>query len=176
VEIGLLQRMSVFLGHPIYSLSVVLFSIILTTGLGSMISDRFPLDSRFKFIIWSILTTVYLVILPYWLPKLLIAYDHAHLLARCALCVLVITPAGLFMGFGFPTGMRLVSSLDPNPTPWFWGINGIAGVLAASTTVAISIAWGINCALVIGGLCYSLLIPAALGIGFGGKGGAESGI
>jgi hypothetical protein len=80
------------------------------------------------------------------------------------------------MGFGFPTGMRLVSSLDPNPTPWFWGINGIAGVLAASTTVAISIAWGINCALVIGGLCYSLLIPAALGIGFGGKVGAESGI
>ena len=73
------------------------------------------------------------------------------------------------MGFGFPTGMQLVQRIDPAPTPWFWGINGIAGVLAATTTVAISIAWGINCALVIGGLCYILLIPAALGIGFRGK-------
>lgn len=175
VEIGLLQRMSVFLGHPIYSLSVVLFSLILTTGLGSLISDHFPLDSRFKFIIWSVLTAVYLIFLPSWLPELLLACDHANLLARCALCVAVITPAGLFMGFGFPTGMRLVSAVDPNPTPWFWGINGIAGVLAASTTVAISIAWGINCALVIGGLCYSLLIPAALGIGFQRKLGSVTG-
>jgi hypothetical protein len=175
VEIGLLQRMSVFLGHPIYSLSVVLFSLILTTGLGSLISDRWPLHSPFKFIIWSGLTAAYLIILPHWLPKLLLASDHAHLLARCALCVAIITPAGLFMGFGFPTGMRLVSAVDPNPTPWFWGINGIAGVLAASTTVAISIAWGINCALVIGGLCYVLLIPAALGIGFRGKVGAVAG-
>lgn len=172
VEVGLLQRMSVFLGHPIYSLSVVLFSLILTTGLGSLISDRFPLDSRFKFIIWSVLTAVYLITLPYWLSELLLAYDHANLLERCALCVAIIIPAGLFMGFGFPTGMRLVSAVDPNPTPWFWGINGIAGVLAASTTVAISIAWGINCALVIGGLCYALLIPAALGIGFREKVGA----
>jgi predicted membrane-bound spermidine synthase len=169
VEVGLLQRMSVFLGHPIYSLSVVLFSLILTTGLGSLISDRFPLNSRFKFIIWSGLTAVYLMILPVWLTKLLIAYDHANLLSRCALCVAVITPAGLSMGFGFPTGLRLVSAIDPNPTPWFWGINGIAGVLAASTTIAVSIAWGINCALVIGGLCYFLLIPAALDLGFQGK-------
>lgn len=169
VEISLLQRMSVFLGHPIYSLSVVLFSLILTTGLGSLISDRLPLDSRLKFIVWSVLIALYFILLPFWLPKLLLAYDHANLLERCALSVAVITPAGLFMGFGFPTGMRLVSAIDPNPTPWFWGINGIAGVLAASTTIAISIAWGINCALVIGGLCYILLIPAALGIGFRGK-------
>ena len=171
VEVSLLQRMSVYLGHPIYSLSVVLFSLILTTGLGSLISDRYPLDSRRKFLIWSVLTAAYLLILPVWLTKLLVAYDHANLLSRSALCVAVITPAGLSMGFGFPTGMRLVSAIDPNPTPWFWGINGIAGVLAASTTVAVSIAWGINCALVIGGLCYSLLIPAAFGIGFPGKTG-----
>ncbi|MBM4285608.1 MAG: hypothetical protein FJ128_10215 [Deltaproteobacteria bacterium] len=166
IEIGLLQRMSVFLGHPIYSLSVVLFSLILTTGLGSLLSDRHPLDSGFKFVIWSVLTAAYLAVLPSWLPQLLSSYDHADLLTRCALSVAVIAPAGLLMGFGFPTGMRLVSAVDPAPTPWFWGMNGIAGVLGAGTTVALSIAWGINCTLVIGGLCYALLIPAALGIGF----------
>jgi predicted membrane-bound spermidine synthase len=175
VEVSLLQRLSVFLGHPIYSLSVVLFSLILTTGLGSLLSDLLPLDKSGKFIIWSLLTGVYLTALPFWLPNLLLSWDHANLLQRAALCVAVITPAGLLMGFGFPTGMRLVSALDPNPTPWFWGINGVAGVLAAGTTVAISIAWGTNVALVLGGLCYILLIPPALGIGFRGTGEVVAG-
>lgn len=166
VEISLLQRMSVFLGHPVYSLSVVLFSLILTTGMGSLMSDRLPLNRSGAFIIWAVLVGGYLMLLPSWLPTVLLAFDNAGLLARCAVCVAVITPAGLLMGFGFPTGMKLVSAVDPNPTPWFWGINGAAGVLAAGTTVGISIAFGISTALMIGGMCYPLLIPAALTIGF----------
>ena len=166
VEISLLQRMSVFLGHPIYSLSVVLFSLILTTGLGSIVSDRFQLKSAVKFIIWSGLTAGYLMSLPYWLSGALLAFDSASLLTRCALCVATITPAGLLMGFGFPTGMRLVTAIDPKPTPWFWGINGAAGVLAASLAVGCSIVFGVSVALSIGGICYALLIPAALLMGF----------
>jgi hypothetical protein len=98
----------------------------------------------------------------------LLACDNTDLLVRGALCVAIITPAGVLMGFGFPTGMRLVAALDPTPTPWFWGINGAAGVLAASITVGLSIAFGISVALLVGGVCYPLLIPAALIIGFGG--------
>jgi hypothetical protein len=166
VEISLLQRMSVFLGHPIYSLSVVLFSLILTTGLGSLVSDRFQLNSAAKFVIWSGLTAGYLMSLPLWLSGTLLAFDSADLLTRCTLCVVMIAPAGLLMGFGFPTGMRLVAVIDPKPTPWFWGINGAAGVLAASLAVGCSIASGVNVALAIGGVCYALLIPAGLIMGF----------
>ena len=49
VEIALLQRMSVFLGHPVYSLSISLFTLILATGVGSLLSDQLMLDSRWKF-------------------------------------------------------------------------------------------------------------------------------
>src|SRR5262249_34098674 len=67
------------------------------------------------------------------------------------------------MGFGFPTGMRLVSAIDPGPTPWFWGINGAAGVLAASLAVVASIAFSIDVTLAIGAACYLLVAaPAAL--------------
>ncbi|MPY71640.1 MAG: hypothetical protein GEU92_16325 [Alphaproteobacteria bacterium] len=166
VEIGLLQRMGVFLGHPIYSLSVVLFSIILTTGIGSMVSDRLRLDSRGRLAAWAAVTGGYLLALPFWLPSVLLAFDGASLMARAALCVATIAPAGLLMGFGFPTGMRLVSAVDRKPTPWFWGINGAAGVLAASLAVAVSIALGIGTTYVIGALCYLLLVPAAMTIGF----------
>jgi hypothetical protein len=76
--------------------------------------------------------------------------------------VLVITPGGLLMGWGFPTGMRLVSRVDKRPTPWFWGVNGASGVLASAMAVAISIAFGITATMVVGALCYLLIIPAAI--------------
>jgi spermidine synthase len=164
-EIGLLQRMSVFLGHPIYSLSVVLFSIILSTGIGSLISDRWPLDRPSKLVAWAALTAGYLFALPFWLPDVLQALESAVLPMRAGVCVLVIAPSGLLMGYGFPTGMRLISAVDRKPTPWFWGINGAAGVLAATIAVACSIALGISTTLMIGAFCYLLLIPAALTIG-----------
>jgi hypothetical protein len=165
-EIGLLQRMGVFLGHPIYSLSIVLFSLILATGIGSMISDRWPLDDWRKLLLWSALTGGYLFALPLWLPDALSGLESAALLARASLCVLLIAPAGLLMGYGFPTGMRLIAAVDGKPAPWFWGINGAAGVLASSLAVACSIAYGIDITLYVAASCYVLLIPAAVSIGF----------
>jgi len=166
IEIGLLQRLSVFLGHPIYALSIVLFSMILATGIGSMLSDRLPLDDRTTFILWAVLLGGYLCTLPLWLPGVTAAFESAILVIRAVLCVLVIGPAGVLMGYGFPTGMRLISAIDRTPTPWFWGINGAAGVLASILAVACSIAFGISMTLLIGALCYLLLIPAACTIGF----------
>ena len=66
------------------------------------------------------------------------------------------------MGFGFPTGMRLVSMIDKRPTPWFWGINGAAGVLAASIAVLTSIEFGIDTTLRVAAICYFLLPGPAL--------------
>jgi spermidine synthase len=162
VEIALLQRMSVFLGHPVYALSVVLFSLILSTGVGSLASERVPLDSSPRLIGWSALAGLYLLALPWWLPVVLLHLEGASLLTRAGLAVLVLAPAGFLLGFGFPSGMRLVSRIDGRPTPWFWGINGAAGVLAASVAVLTSIELGIDTTLRIGAICYVLLPAPAL--------------
>jgi len=162
IEIGLLQRMSVFLGHPVYSLSVLLFTLILATGIGSLVSDIVPLDSRPRFFIWALFTGAYVAALPHWLSSVFLAFDSASLLTRAILCVITIAPAGLLLGFGFPTGLRLISAIDPRPTPWFWGINGAAGTLASTVAVASSISFGIGTTLTIGATCYILLIPTAL--------------
>jgi hypothetical protein len=92
----------------------------------------------------------------------LVDLDGAGLLIRAGFCVLVLAPAGLLMGFGFPTGMRLVSAISTGPTPWFWGINGAAGVLAASVAVATSIAFSIDTTLRIGAACYLLVAAPAM--------------
>jgi predicted membrane-bound spermidine synthase len=164
VEIGLLQRMAVFLGHPIYSLSVLLFSLILTTGMGSFLSEKLALDRRAKIATWAILTGGYTMLLPFALSALFAAFNDATLTVRVAICVLSITPAGLLLGFGFPTGMRLISAIDSRPTPWLWGINGAAGVLAAISAIVVSLALGITATLIVGALCYFLLIPVSLSL------------
>ena len=162
VEIALLQRMSVFLGHPVYALSVVLFSLILWAGFGSLASERMRLAGTGKLLAWSVASAAYLFALPFWLPPLLVDLDGADLLVRAGFCVLVLAPAGFLMGFGFPTGMRLVSAISTGPTPWFWGINGAAGVLAASVAVATSIAFSIDTTLRIGAACYLLVAAPAV--------------
>ena len=107
-------------------------------------------------------SAAYLFALPLWLPPLLVELEGADLLIRAGICVLVLAPAGLLMGFGFPTGMRLVSAISTTPTPWFWGINGAAGVLAASLAVATSVAVSIDATLRVGTACYLLVVATAV--------------
>jgi hypothetical protein len=58
--------------------------------------------------------------------------------------------------------MRLVNAIDPQPTPWLWGVNGAAGVLAAGLAVACSIGFSVDITIGVGGICDLLLLPFAL--------------
>jgi len=76
----------------------------------------------------------------------------------------MVAPLGLLMGFGFPTGMALVNALDTRPTPWFWSINGAAGVLAAGIAVAVNIAFSISTCIWLSAICYLLVGAVALAL------------
>ncbi len=160
VEIALLQRMSVYLGHPVWSLSVVLFSLILTTGMGSWISDRLQAENKTAVMIWILSLFAYLSFMAFGMPGILERFDASRMVTRALVVFALITPSGLLMGFGFPIGMRLVEARDSRPTPWFWGVNGAAGVLASTLAIAISLSFGIRVTFLVGAACYLALIPA----------------
>jgi hypothetical protein len=162
VEIGLIQRMSLFLGHPVYGLAVALFGIILATGIGSLLSEALaPLRQRFV-VGWPLLLAAYLAFLPTWLPRLMWHFETNGIVVRAGICLLGLVPCGLLMGMMFPTGMRLVERLDARPTPWLWAVNGSAGVLASGAAVLFSIQTSLDHTLWIGALCYACLaVPAA---------------
>ena len=164
VEIAVIQRLSLFLGHPVYGLAVGLFAIILSTGVGSLISDRLPLSTPRRLMLWSAVLTFYLAALPFWLPLFVGIFEASPIVIRAAAAVLMVAPLGLLMGFGFPTGMALVNALDTRPTPWFWAINGAAGVLAASIAVAINIAFSISTSIWLSAICYLLVGAAAFAL------------
>jgi hypothetical protein len=80
---------------------------------------------------------------------------------RIAIALAVVMPLGFLLGFAFPTGMRLVEAIDPEPTPWFWGINGATGVLASVLAVMVSMSYGIRFTLLCAAVCYLGLIPTS---------------
>src|SRR5262249_54930748 len=162
VEIGLIQRISVYLGHPVYGLSIGLFGIILSSGLGSLLSARISLLRGKRILVWASALGLYLLALPYWLPLLVETFASSSLPIRALVSLSAIVPSGVLMGFGFPTGMQIVETVDKRPTPWFWAVNGAAGVLASSLAVTISIDFSISTTLWCGAACYFLLGPVAM--------------
>jgi hypothetical protein len=164
VEIGLIQRISIYLGHPVYGMAIGLFGIIVSTGLGSLCSYRLSLLTGVRFQLWAGALGLYLILLPYWFPLLIDHFAAGSLLVRAAVSLTAILPSGVLLGFGFPTGMEIVNAIDSRPTPWFWAVNGAAGVLAAGIAVTVSIYSSISTTLWCGAACYLLLGPIAINL------------
>lgn len=162
VELGLLSRLSVFLGHPTLALAVVLAGIILFTGLGSLASGRIPIESNRRWALFPLAPAALLVILVPVMGWLMHAAEGATTPARIALSALLIAPPALGLGLAFPLGLRLVQRISASLGPWLWGINGACGVVASGLALACSMVWGISTTLLVGASCYALLTLAAL--------------
>lgn len=158
IEISYLQALGVFLGHPIYGLSIVLFSLILSAGLGSLLSDKMPLNTLTKQIIWSLATCAYGIMIATMMNDIFSRFAEVELATRAMVSIAMIFPAGILMGFGFPTGLILTEKVDSKATSWFWGINGAAGILGSTIGIALNIGIGIDNTLIVGSICYALLI------------------
>jgi hypothetical protein len=162
-EIGLLQRFSVYLGHPIYSLGVCLSSLILASGLGSLASGFVPAGRRTVIAVGA-LAGCTLLALQQLLPVLVHATSASGIAGRIAVSLGALLPLGFLLGFAFPTGMRLVETIDPRPAPWFWGINGATSVLASVLAVMLGISLGIGATLLASAASYLVLIPVGVAL------------
>lgn len=156
VEISQLQRLSIFLGHPVYSLVVVLFSLLLASGIGSWTTSGVDITDR-KSIRWRLgylLATV--LIFGVLTPSLTQAFDGATTPIRVTIAVGCLFPMGIGMGMLFPLGMKLALRRWPHLAPWMWGINGATGVCASVLAIAVSLTMGISTAFWMGFVCYAL--------------------
>lgn len=164
VQIPLLQRFSVFLGHPIYTYSVILFTMILFAGLGSLLSERVTAQSRTWCHRLGAGIVALLLLLLAILAPMLAAAGHFSFPVRCGITVAAIAPLSLLLGFCFPLGMRLVQRIAPDAAPWMWGVNGAAGVLASIAAVFVSMWVDIRANLALAAGLYALLPWIALGL------------
>ena len=159
VEISQVQRLTIFLGHPVYALSVVLFSLLLSSGLGSLSTARAG-DTIAAAMVRIGSTVVVLVAFGVLTPAAVRAFDGSANTTRILLSIALLFPLGFCMGMAFPLGMRVALRTSPQLAPWLWGINGAASVCASVLAVVIAIGAGISAAFWVGTACYVLAFAA----------------
>ncbi len=162
MEIALIQRLSVLLSHPVYALGILLFTMILSTGVGSLLSERLPLRRAPWIFVYPLVAVAAILAVGYLLSVLLANLITATMTVKILASIVVIFPLGVVMGLFFPTGMRLVRAIRPAETPWYWALNGVFGVLASAMAVLISIFLGISVNFYIAAGCYSLVLLCVL--------------
>jgi hypothetical protein len=160
VEIALIQRLSVFLGHPVYALGILLFTMILSTGIGSFASEKIALDNLRVLFSYPLIAAGSIIAIRFILALLLPAMVTSSMPFKIIVSIIVIFPVGYLLGFFFPTGMRLLRNAAAAETPWYWALNGVFGVLCSALAVFVSINVGISANFYLAAICYLAILPA----------------
>ncbi|MBI4564235.1 MAG: hypothetical protein HY716_06040 [Planctomycetes bacterium] len=154
VELALLQNLTLLLGHPVFTLSVLLFTLLAAGGMGSWASGRFACGAACLMVMG--LGIAY----AFGLPILVEALLPLPLSARIAVAVGVVAPLGFAMGMPFPKGLRMTGrGVWPAP-PFYWGLNGLLSVVGSVATITVSVTAGFRIAMIAGSLCYGLAAVA----------------
>ncbi len=164
LEMGLLQRLTVYLAHPLWAAATVLSGILFFGGIGSILSGRlkYPLRKKhFQVAITLVLTGTILLFIIDQVLDATIQYSET---VRVITALVLIAPLSTLMGMVFPIGIKRLSENQPRLIPWAWAVNGFASVLAALLTPLLAMQWGFL-PVAIGGLsCYVVAALSSLGL------------
>ena len=165
VEIAFIQRFVLFLGHPTYALTVVVFLLLLSSGAGSMLSRKWLGDTRRA---WFPLILIVAVLLLYvfTLPAVLNALVGMPFAVKLLISGALLVPLGLAMGMPFPTGLRALASVPEDHSgnfkqtciEWAWAMNAGSSVLGSVLAIVVAIQFGLNVTLICGAAAYLLAI------------------
>jgi spermidine synthase len=160
-EVTLIQKFILFLGNPVYTLAVILSSLLISAGLGSLFSERVTSQNDEKIISWF-LVAVAAMLLTYvfLLPTISNIFLGWGPRARLVACIFLIFPLGFFMGLPFPAGLKLTERKDSLLLPWAWGINGCFSVLGSILSVAVAMTFGFIAVLKCAAICYLVALLA----------------
>jgi predicted membrane-bound spermidine synthase len=159
IEVAMVQKSILFLGHPVYALAVVLFALLVSSGLGSSLSGRFA-KSRLRLWLVVMLAAVAAIVILYVLALSTVFYTFVHLphAHRIAIATAVLAPLGIVMGMPMPTAIRILARELPELIPWGWGVNGAASVTGSIASLAIALLAGFNQALLAGAFLYLVAV------------------
>lgn len=154
VEVALIQRFVLFLGHPTYALTVIVFSLLVASGIGSYFSARANDHA-------PILAAAAVAALTFAGPWVTAQGVTWPLPVRCVVSVAMIAPAGFLMGMPFPRGLRQLEQQNPAAVRWAWSLNAAASVFGSALAVFLAIYLGLRATLLIGAFCYLAAFAAS---------------
>ena len=163
VQVALIQKFVLLLGHPTYALVVIVFSMLVASGAGSYFSRSVIAgdDGRLARLLCAI--AVLLTALAFGARPLTEAAAAWPLPAKMLITVLVISPAAFLMGMPFPSGLRRLEQRHPPSIRWAWSLNAAASVLGSAGAIFLAIYIGLRARLLVGAALYlcALVVIAA---------------
>jgi hypothetical protein len=157
VEIPLIQRLTLLLDRPAPALAAVLFSLLLASGLGSLLSPKIPLRVALAALVACIVLTALV------LPLVTTAALPLPFALRLVCAAALIAPAGFLMGVPFAAGLRRLERYQPGLIPWAWAVNGSISGLSGVLAALVALDWGQTAALGLGAGAYALALTMAGG-------------
>ena len=155
VEMGLMQQLTLFLGHPIYALTTVLVALLLAAGAGSLSTARVPLARaqalgarRAKYLV-ALLAILAVALGPVLGRAIVLPFD-----LRVLFTVALLVPVGVLMGSLAPVGVKLVGNRSSTILPWCWGLNGFASVMGTAFGTFVAMSFGFSATLLLAGVAY----------------------
>ena len=170
VEIAFIQRFVLFLGHPTYALTVVVFLLLLSSGAGSLVSRKWLAQTQSAWLPLAFIASA-LLLYVFILPGLLNALVGLPFQAKLVVSAVLLVPLGFAMGMPFPTGLRALASVPVPEFPtagigefqddaveWAWAMNAGSSVLGSVLAMVIAIQFGLNATLACGAGAYLMAI------------------
>lgn len=162
IEVALIQKFVLFLGHPTYALTVVIFSMLVSSGLGSFVSRKIVGDNNNRLVAALIIAAALVGALAASVQPVLTAGVGMPWAEKVILTVLMIAPAGFVMGIPFPTGLRLLEQHHAPSVRWAWSLNAAASVLGSVGALVLALYLGLVQTMLIGGGLYVLAMLVIL--------------
>ncbi len=156
IQVALIQKFVLFLGHPTYALTVIIFSMLLSSGIGSFASKRLVHSSLRRLTIVMMLIVAAVIALSIVVTPVSEGGVALPFPAKVLISVALIAPVGFAMGMPFPTGLTLLERIMPASVRWAWAINAAASVMGSAAAMFFAIYLGLRMTLIIGGLLYLL--------------------
>lgn len=163
VEISLIQKLVLYLGYPVLSLSTILFALLISGSVGSLFTQRWPTQRLAQ----VVMVAAAGVVLYGWGAQLLypsivdatLAYDIRY---RCLIAMALLFPLGFFLGMPFPSGLRTVGTWGDGLVPWLWGINGLTSVVGSVAAMSLAKLWGFSSVQMLGWGLYAAVFLLAM--------------
>ncbi len=154
IQVALIQKFVLFLGHPTYALTVIIFSMLVASGMGSFFSRRVigGDEQRWRLVLGAV--PVLVTILAFVSAPLTTALVGLPLALKILLTSLLIVPPAFLMGMPFPTGLARLEKLHSASVRWAWSLNAASSVLGSAGAIFLAIYIGLRLTLIVGGLCY----------------------
>jgi hypothetical protein len=155
IQVALIQKFVLFLGHPTYALTVIIFSMLISSGVGSFFSRRLvgkASDSRLSTVLLAVAAAV--SALAFLASPISESGVGWPLGLKIAVTVGLVAPAGFLMGMPFPIGLARLGALYPRAVRWAWALNAAASVLGSAAAIFFAIYLGLRATVLLGAALY----------------------